>query len=53
MSFGAMTWKVYVAPLISKGVFGAYMDVTNYVDTSSLGSISIKTEQSDFTVGVV
>ena len=52
MSFGAMTWKVYVAPLVAANTFGAYQEITEYVEAKSLSNLTIKTEQTDFTVGV-
>lgn len=52
MSFGAMTWKVYIAPLVAPNIFGNYQEVTEYVEAKSLSNLTIKTEQTDFTVGV-
>jgi len=52
MAFGAQTWKVEIAPQVAPMIYGAYIDVSNYVDIGSLGSIKIQTEQSDFSVGV-
>ena len=52
MSFGDMTWRVSIAPQVAPNIFGAYVDISNYVDAKSLSSITVKTEQSDFSVGV-
>ena len=47
MSYGAMTWRVSIAPQVAPNVFGAYVDISDYVDAKSLGNITVKTEQSD------
>jgi hypothetical protein len=52
MSYGDMTWRVSIAPQVAPNIFGNYIDVSDYVDAQSLGSINVETEQSDFSVGI-
>ena len=52
MSYGDMTWRVSIAPQVAPNIFGNYIDVSDYVELNSLGTINIETEQTEFSVGI-
>jgi len=52
MSFGDMTWRVEIAPQVAPNIFGNYIDVSDFVEMSSLGSVNVETAQSEVTVGI-
>lgn len=46
------TWKVYVAPLTGENAWGDWQDLTEFVDSSSIGDISQAIDKDDFSIGL-
>jgi hypothetical protein len=45
-------WRVYIKPLISDGVYGAYQEVTRDVDFSALARIEQNLDNTQYDIGI-
>ena len=45
-------WRIYLKPFDSFGVYTSWVDVSSYVKWSSLGSIAVNLDNTDYDIGV-